>query len=726
MKKIIYTLFAIGVIFWGHAQNYDVNFRVTSRTANQIEVAIEAKTTTGTLDIGKTAGNAGNTGGYTQEFTFNTAAVTFNSGTIPSLFTNFDGTKTVTVTGGTVTAQALTGAVATTGNQTITLNTTYQTIATATFTIISTNQPLNFTFSTSTFTLRTGNGAGNVTTHVRNASFDKITFNGSWSGGNGTAGAPADGIADLCKQIEVTSGGAEIPTGQNVQCDYIDISGGSLTISPGASITAFNQSATSYNTSAANFILDAGSSGYAQFLGAPVALTARQYWDVTAGSRWINMGFPVAGNLSLGGAPINANGGTSAYCIAEGANPNSNIVPTTNIYEFTSGSNGCATPVTIEHEWAGGLPSAGTKGYNVFIGGGIFASTGIISGEGSSVNSASFAYTHATPHAGGTGSQGPNAVNFDGWRLVANPFTCNLNLDAFLADNPITSISVGTGGSYSTLTTGTIPPFQAFWIKTGSDGTLETIDFLPSHRSIGTASVAKTNTLDDHVALSVSNGTQISEAQLVFDPNTTKGYDQMYDGFTFINKGPNMPNIAFHYTYVANSGNYTVWSPMHMNYVPAPIGTESYPLLFHNTTSGNHTFNIDATVLPAGYQVFVEDLLTAPGVLNDITSNGYAFSHNANNADPLRFVLHVSNSTVGLEGYRIANNQITAWFNGNTLEFGNLEASEVSKILVTDITGRVIAKGTTLNPITVTTSGIYVVQLTNETGKTNVLKVVKR
>jgi hypothetical protein len=722
MKKIIYTLIAIGFAFWGSAQNIDVNFRVTSRTATQLTVDLEARSLPATTTIGKTAGN-NPAGGFQQVFTYNSSALSFASGSINGFIPAGWPTRTVNgATAGSVTCTGTSPGGAG-GANTVTVPITYQVLATIVFNIVNVDQPLDFAFGASSFT------ESGTSRNVANT-FDKVTFNGStWTGGNGTAGAPAAGVADLCKDIEVTSGAAEIDG--DVQCDYIVISGGTLTVNPGASIEAWTQSATSYSTTAANFILDADASGYAQFLGGPVELTARQYWDVTSGGRWINLGFPVSGNLDLGGAPINTNGGTSAICVAE--NGSSNIVATTNIYEFTAGNNNCSSsPATVQHEWSGltGNPSAGAQGYNIFIGGGLFPSTGIISAEGSSLTSASYSYTHAAPHAADLGSQGPtktnNALNYDGWRLVANPFPCNLDVAEFLATNSLASISIGAG-FYSTQTTGTIAPFQGFWIKTGTAPSSSTINFTVAHRVIGTAGVTKTNTFGDHVALHVTFGNNVSEAQLVFDPNTTKGYDQMYDGFCFINRGANIPNIAFHYEYTATPGNYTVWSPMHMNYVPAPTGPESYPLLFANKTSGNHTLAIDATVLPSGYSVFVEDLLLAPGTLNDITNTGYSFNHAGENADPLRFVLHLNNTgTVGLENYHIAGEQITAWFSGDLLSFGNLKTDEFATVVVTDLAGRTIATGNTRNAIAVQTNGMYVVRITQENGQTSVLKVVKK
>lgn len=714
MKKLVLNTFAfLLAAITAYAGNYETNLRTISDNGTTIVVAVEARSVTTAIEVGKNGND-----GIVHTITYG-AGLTFSSGTVDAAFVNFS-TQTVTNTS-TTTTITITEANGS-GNDVVSIpvGPTWTNIATITYTYANKNAPQNFVFATTNY-------SHNNASHTLDNAFDKITFAGAWSGGNGTAGAPASGIADACKRINVTSGSATISTG-DVQCDYINItSPATLTIAPGASITAWNLGSGSYVTSAATFIIDADNTGYGQFIGGPVALTAKQYWSAATG-RWINMGFPLTSlaNLDLGGAPVNTTGGTSAICVPDGSGTWGNPVNTTNLYEFTSGNAGSPCNTTIEHEWQGCTPtgpSSAPMGHNVFFGGtGSFASTGIVSVEGASQTSASFGYTQSTPHATGSGSQNGtgNESNWDGWRLLANPFTCNLDVAAFATDNSISplTISIWNGSAYTT-TTGSVAPFQAFWIKLAAN---QTLNFTADHAVIGTATVQKTSTLGDNVSIMVTNGTTTSDAHLYFESQATLGFDNLYDGYKLMNLAANTPNIALLEEYVSQSGN-TVRNPMGYNAVPAPVGPQAYPLIFKNITAENHTISIDPSVLPLGYTVAIEDKLVAPGVLHDITNAGYAFSHAGASADPLRFVLHVNAGSIGIEENALLEG-LSAWVNQGQLYFSN-ELPANAEVEVYNTAGQVVTSTKGNNALYLQQNGVYIISVKTNNGEVKNLKVVK-
>jgi hypothetical protein len=298
----------------------------------------------------------------------------------------------------------------------------------------------------------------------------------------------------------------------DVECEYFTVAAGAdLVVGPNATLRPFVQDGSvGYNIADGvdGFLIDADATGYGQYMGPAVPGQINQYVGTDAG--WRNIGFPVSGGtaLTIGGGAANYSAASTSF----NASPTcdgawGNAISTVSVYRFNQGAQ--------SHEWYGAAaaPSGGTEGYSIFAGA-PFGTSGIASIKGTFLDPTtvgSYSYNHNSPHATGNGSQsdvsqGPGCIpdpvadhqaNWDGWAIVANPFPCNIDVDAFSNSNSFAGAQIRvwnrSTGLYEDRSSGTtIAPMQAFWLKTGTSGTSLSIIFPDSIRTFTPAAFAKT------------------------------------------------------------------------------------------------------------------------------------------------------------------------------------------------------------------------------------------
>lgn len=525
-------------------------------------------------------------------------------------------------------------------------------------------------------------------------------------------------------------------------------------------------------------IIEADATDYGQYIGPTFPGSIQQYTGTVEG--WRNVAFPIVASdisvnkLNLGDAPIGLGASTSYHASSTPDNCGSfgGSINTVNVYEFP-GSAGVAG-AQGDHEWYGsGSTIGGNRGYSIFAGGTFFPTTGIFSVKGQLQDGtvSDYAYTHEAPHAvDATGASQSNyswntsclpapeeqtadrQANWDGWVLMANPFPCGLDVDAFSSDNgiDITNIRVwdrgkafainGGGGidyQYVAKETGDIiPPMQAFYIKLGNPGDAESIIFSNSHRAFATDDFLKTNTAHEDIYLMAVNDqdSALNNIILDFEAGATDGYDKLYDSYVLSQPGNTRPQLGFHHTspYIYSGTTHQVISPLYINTVDLYTLQGTYLLRFWSRTAGNYTFMLDHNRLNPAWKVYIEDTKIAPGVSVEITNQPYRFSYDKSDS-PQRFILHYVHASVSIEEDIVEDWNIKGWFNDRgdlNIKFSGYSSLETTQMTVYDMAGKVLYEGE-VNTGNVNSlqndfvSGIYIIKAQNKYGDTRVIKVIK-
>jgi hypothetical protein len=212
-----------------------------------------------------------------------------------------------------------------------------------------------------------------------------------------------------------------------------------------------------------------------------------------------------------------------------------------------------------------------------------------------------------------------------------------------------------------------IPPMQAFWVKTNTDGsTLYFEDNMRSHAA-GTnplkAPAAKNSELP-LLRLQVSNGINVDEAVIYSYANATNGYD-FYDSPKMMNNDAAIPEI---YTTLNNQ-------PIVINVMNSiPLDTEiGLGFVAGNATSFSMRAN-EISNLPSDVNVILKDYGNN-GIETDLTDGvtTYEFSPATTTGDRFSIIFRTTGAVTGIPTaandqnllvYRNANNQIVVQIKG--------------------------------------------------------------
>lgn len=517
-----------------------------------------------------------------------------------------------------------------------------------------------------------------------------------------------------------------------------------------------------------SIIVLADATGYGQYIGPTIAGLIQQYVGTSPG--WRNMAFPInpssaADNgLSLGGAPINFNTTSSSYHTTttnrDACGSFGNWINTINMYTFT-GASGSAQP----HEWYGADENTvgGTVGYSVFLGNSFFPTSGTIETKGQfNAGGISYSYAHNTPHAlntngasqalyTGVGCTEPIEVpadrkaNWDGWALVANPYPSGLDVNTFADNNGIARSNVrvwnrgkaynivGSSGidyQYESMEDRIVPPMQAFFVKVGGDGDVQTLNFNDAQRAFSNEDFLKTSA--EHVKVIATNlaDSAINHAILAFDPVATNSYDIAFDSYVLSQPRNTTPQIGFHHAYTTKGQ--TVVAPLYVNTVNENQPNGSYPLRFWSRSSGNYSFNLDQTALNPAWKIYIEDTKLAPGSSVDITNSNFTFNYLITD-NPTRFILHFANTALSDNPFTAAPIRIWPYTTADEIIVVFEGITEpITELSIYNALGQVLVTSKNVNPnehfVYISgnnKSNMYMIRVTLKNGTQQNFKVLK-
>jgi hypothetical protein len=241
----------------------------------------------------------------------------------------------------------------------------------------------------------------------------------------------------------------------------------------------------------------------------------------------------------------------------------------------------------------------------------------------------------------------------DGWNLVANPFTCALDFSS-LNLNPATDFinnsfyifnaSNGTYSAYSAagISSPEIAPLQSFFIQTTSASVGPNLNLnMRDHGLIANPAPAyfKTQNFHNKLVLEVhqQNKPQFKdETVLAFLPNTTTGFDGLWDAHKMLNLG-DMPNLFTTH----NNGDAMAINAI--NFDSLSTGSVSIPVAFTSKQKGaGYSLGLKAPYLLPGYGVWLEDKRNHS--LTDLKKETYYFINL--NSEEHRFNLHIATEGV--------------------------------------------------------------------------------
>ena len=383
------------------------------------------------------------------------------------------------------------------------------------------------------------------------------------------------------------------------------------------------------------------------------------------------------------------------------------------------------------------LPFTSGIGYNVkrASGSGELSFTGVIAGD---VN---FMLSYDSDSSGASGYDGYN------WNLVGNPYPAYIKNSVFLTSNPNIGPFIWTYNSTAQsadpedlggyqVRTSSIPspadgdfyiaPGQGFFVNSKSDGTINFSEADQYHQiEIGGSDTFQRTILLTNIKLIINNGTDSRKCDLYYLDNVTQGNDYGYEGPLY-GGGGNSNSLAI-YTQLLedNEGvNYQTQSLPNTNYegMVVPVGVDAL---------AGAVINISAvgTNFPANINVFLEDKQENTFTRLDNTSNfSTTLSTNLNGIG--RFYLHTTSASLST-GNVLGNNPVSIF----TTSRDNVRIvgvqSGTANVQMFNILGKQVLntsfEGSGSNDINlpVLSSGVYIVQVKNESGTINKKVVIK-
>ena len=375
------------------------------------------------------------------------------------------------------------------------------------------------------------------------------------------------------------------------------------------------------------------------------------------------------GNLSLKATrTLMLNSSSSGYAQLKVRGTMNNMgTITQNQYVSTLGHHAISSPMTAGFTTTSGTAST-LYGYNAStgawdmsptvssVGAGFFAPVQASGGFQSTTGSFSVtgtpntSHTHSLGYAANTASGGSGS----GWNLIGNPYTCGLDWTSVTKTKVnnayyVWDASNGTyqyysgsalSGTYlaaSSILSGVIPPMQAFWVQaTASGGSI-----VSTMASDGTVSSSPTfyKTSPDNLILYAEdlNDPSLSDAMWI---THAAGYTNDFEGDLDAWKRSNYGGQANIYSY--HDGEKMAINALDLS------ATTSIPVGVKGSEIGKkYRLVLEQLVNNQPYQAVLEDRLW--NSFTDITSEGYVFTYGAWQNEEPRFVLHVNESTVGMD-----------------------------------------------------------------------------
>ena len=326
------------------------------------------------------------------------------------------------------------------------------------------------------------------------------------------------------------------------------------------------------------------------------------------------------------------------------------------------------------------------------------------------------------------------------WNLVGNPYPAYIKNSEFLTSNSsnilgtiwtwnsgsaayedrVSNISDSGNGNFP------IAPGQGFFVRSIASGNINFPEANQYHQiEIGNADTFERTTPLTSIKLFINNGSSYNRhCDVYYLDNVTLGFDYGYEGQIF---GSGNPNSLAIYTQLLenNEGvNYQTQSLPNTNYegMVVPVGVDAL-------ANAEITISAQLNNFPANIKVFIEDKLENTFTRLDETSNfSTTLSTNLNSTG--RFYLHTTSASLST-GNVLDNNPVSIF----TTTRDNLRIvgvqSGTANVQIFNILGKQVLntsfEGSGSNNINlpVLSSGVYIVQVKNESGTINKKVVIK-
>ena len=318
------------------------------------------------------------------------------------------------------------------------------------------------------------------------------------------------------------------------------------------------------------------------------------------------------------------------------------------------------------------------------------------------------------------------AANDDGANGLNNILTVNDTDNDFLAESTLWFWNQGTS-SYDQINHASaafyIAPGQGFFVDanaTGAPHNLSITEAMQSHQ--GTDTFFRTENTRPEINITLSNGTDVRDADILYIDGTTTGFDNGYDSSIF----GGISNPFAIYTHAVANGN------------GRNLGIQSLPdndfenmiiPLGMNTISGSEiVLNASAVNIPVGINIYLEDKDNNSFTLLDGSSN-YSTTLASDLNGIGRFYIHTTSSVLSTTKVLLENINIYAT-KSKTLRMIGLPTGS-SSVKLFNILGKLVMQSrfisTGMKEISLPklTTGVYFVQIDTEAGKLNKKIVVE-
>ena len=260
-----------------------------------------------------------------------------------------------------------------------------------------------------------------------------------------------------------------------------------------------------------------------------------------------------------------------------------------------------------------------------------------------------------------------------------------------------------------------IAPAQAFFVSAnGASSTFSITEAMQSHQ--GSDTFQRNIATRPEISISLSNGTDLSEADIFYIDGTTTGFDNGYDSSIF-GGVLNAFTIYTHAVANGNGRNLGIQSLPNNNFENMII-----PLGMNATTGSEITISANTINLPTGINVYLEDKNHNSFTLLDSSSNFTAtLSSNQNGIG--RFFIHTTSESLSIYDVNLDNISIYT-SNNNNIRIVGIQSGN-AKIKIYSTLGKQILntafEGNGVNDIALPNvrSGVYIIQLETENGTMN-------
>lgn len=262
-----------------------------------------------------------------------------------------------------------------------------------------------------------------------------------------------------------------------------------------------------------------------------------------------------------------------------------------------------------------------------------------------------------------------------------------------------------------------IAPGQGFFVSSngGGDTTFNITEAMQSHQ--GTDTFQKSANTRTELQLFISDGTTSKDADIFFIDGTSTGFDNGYDSSLF----GGVANNFDVFTEAVSNGN---GKKLGIQSLPnSDLESMIIPVGLIAEANKEITFSANVSNLPAGLKVFLEDRTTNTFTRLDELNSTYkiTLSEAANGIG--RFYLHTKASVLSTEAISLENVSMYS-INNSTLKIVGLSQGK-SSIKMFNILGKQVfstsfkSNGVSEINLPQLSTGVYIVQLENETGSLN-------